>query len=369
MLAYETGGGNGARLQSLSGTTGGFDIWNATLIAPTARTTYSAASANVVADDAALLSQAIGSNAAVTTQVAGLSQFGFFATGASFTVDQTLTLSDGLYVQATGPITVANALTLPGTNVLALNTASTLSIDAPVTVTGAGAVNLTENGGGVSFDLGSSGFAGDIQFTGTPHSGQSLTIDGTAYTLLYSMGDVQNINNNLNSNYALAGSLNASGTSGSIPLGTDGAGNRLNNGNGFAGLFEGLGNTISNLTVNIGGNNYAGLFGYASGTIRDIGLIGGSVTGSWYVGGLVGDNNNGTITNAYASGAVSGPGSYVGGLVGANDAGTITNAYATGAVSRAGSYVGGLVGRNHYGTITNAYATGAVSGGSMSAVW
>ncbi|NBY35958.1 MAG: hypothetical protein EBQ59_00670, partial [Verrucomicrobia bacterium] len=84
------------------------------------------------------------------------------------------------------------------------------------------------------------------------------------------------------------------------------------------------------------------------------------------VGALAG-SNSGTVTNAYATGSVTGgnydfPGvSKVGGLVGVND-GTITNAHATDNVSGQ-SKVGGLVGYNE-GTITNAHATGNVSGQS-----
>ena len=52
-----------------------------------------------------------------------------------------------------------------------------------------------------------------------------------------------------------------------------------------------------------------------------------------------------------------------GGLVGNND-GTISNSYATGAVSGTSGFffvfAGGLVGRNS-GTIRNSYATGAVT--------
>ena len=174
------------------------------------------------------------------------------------------------------------------------------------------------------------------------------------------MADVQAINSGVTADYALATSLDATGVSGWIPIGTDGAGNILGLA-GFGGVFAGLGHAISNLTVDIGSNNYAGLFGYSSGAIRDIGLIVGSVNGSAFVGALAGANT-GTITDAYATGAVSG-GSSVGGLVGDSVIGsTITDAYATGAVSGSGS-VGGLVGYLG-GAITDAYATGAVSGSS-----
>ena len=51
-----------------------------------------------------------------------------------------------------------------------------------------------------------------------------------------------------------------------------------------------------------------------------------------------------TVSNCYSTGAVSST-SYVGGLVGNNNDGSISNCYSTGAVSGT-SYVGGLVGIN-----------------------
>ena len=130
----------------------------------------------------------------------------------------------------------------------------------------------------------------------------------------------------------------------------------------FAGTFDGLGHTISNLNINRPTTDYVGLFGNTVSTsvIKNVGLVGGSVTGQNYVGGLVGANY-GTISSSYATGAVSGSGYYTGGLVGYNYGGTISNSYATGAVSGSGYYTGGLVGYNN-GTISNSYATGAVSG-------
>ena len=105
-----------------------FDIWGNTLIAPTSATTYSAASAtSLQTQDAALIASAVGSN---TDPTAGLTHYGYIASG-NFTVDQALTLSNGLYVQASGAITVADALTLPGASGLTLNAGSALAIDAP----------------------------------------------------------------------------------------------------------------------------------------------------------------------------------------------------------------------------------------------
>ncbi|WP_164045342.1 GLUG motif-containing protein, partial [Serratia marcescens] len=50
-----------------------------------------------------------------------------------------------------------------------------------------------------------------------------------------------------------------------------------------------------------------------------------------------------------------------GGLVGLMFGGTLSQAYATGAV-KGTRYVGGLVGDNTYGTISQTYATGSVTG-------
>jgi hypothetical protein len=84
------------------------------------------------------------------------------------------------------------------------------------------------------------------------------------------------------------------------------------------------------------------------------------VSGSYGTGGLVGQND-GTVSNSYASGNVSGSDFHTGGLVGYNK-GTVSNSYATGNVS--GSIItGGLVGYNK-GTVSNSYSTGSVTGSS-----
>ncbi|WP_137935230.1 MBG domain-containing protein [Mesorhizobium comanense] len=257
-----------------------------------------------------------------------------------------------------GDITVAAPISWSSGSTLTLDAYHSIAINAPVTIAGAGGLNLVTNHGGSGGTL---SFSGGVQYTGAPGSGQSLAINGQSYTLLYSMSDLQGINNGLNGRYALARSLDATGVAGWVPLGTDGGGAILNSGNGFAGTFSGLGNTIKNLNVDIGNNNNAGLFGYSSGVIGDIGLIGGSIKGGNYVGGLVGAQYGGSIARAYATGAVTGVYS-IGGLVGILVNGSVTQAYATGQVTgneSVGGLVGGLGGG---GGITQAYATGAVTG-------
>ena len=163
------------------------------------------------------------------------------------------------------------------------------------------------------------------------------------------------------------------------PIGTDS--------NPFRGEFDGNGHVISNFKIT-DSTTRAGLFGYNVGTIKNLGVedftiyISCDSSSSYtYSGGLVGYNDDGTITNCYATGDVSSSSSssgycysYAGGLVGYNSYGSMTNCYATGDVSSGSSYsysssysyAGGLVGDNHSGTITDCYAMGDVSSSSQS---
>ena len=133
--------------------------------------------------------------------------------------------------------------------------------------------------------------------------------------------------------------------------------------NAYTATFDGRGHTISNLYINRPSTSDVGLFGFlgTGGNVRNLGIEGGSLSGSANVGGLVG-RNRGTITACYATGDANGA-FYVGGLVGENSgSGTIRACYATGDVTGTGSNVGGLVGRNSGGTISACYATGNVTG-------
>ena len=87
----------------------------------------------------------------------------------------------------------------------------------------------------------------------------------------------------------------------------------------------------------------------------------GSVSGLECVGGVSGDNDTGSITDCYNIGSVSGSEGNVGGVNGWNNGGTITNSYNAGSVSGIERYVGGVNGWNN-GTITNCYNVGCVSG-------
>jgi len=138
----------------------------------------------------------------------------------------------------------------------------------------------------------------------------------------------------------------------------------------FTGSFDGLNHTISNLTINAPSSDCQGMFGYISGVnciVKNVGLLGGSISGGEVVGGVVGGAiSNATVENCYSTCDVSGNGDQVGGVVGANDS-TVSNCYATGDVS-GNNMVGGVVGINgrmsgaNGSTVSNCYATGDVSG-------
>ncbi len=169
---------------------------------------------------------------------------------------------------------------------------------------------------------------------------------------------IQNMNLNLSAHYVLVGDVDASdtrswnGNAGFDPIGSDS--------NKFTGSLDGQGYEITGLYINRSSQFYVGLFGYVSSSYRieNISIINCNVTGSSIVGGLVGYDEDSTITKCYATGKVNGT-NIVGGLVGYND-GNLTQCYATGNVN--GSYnVGGLVGAN-YGNLTQCYATGNVTG-------
>ncbi|MCL2026617.1 MAG: hypothetical protein FWG92_07420 [Leptospirales bacterium] len=136
----------------------------------------------------------------------------------------------------------------------------------------------------------------------------------------------------------------------------------------FTGSFDGNGYAITELTIE-GYSDSQGMFGYlgTEGMVKNIALVGGSVSGSGYVGGLVG-YNEGTVQNCYSTGDVTGVHMYAGGLVGYNT-GRVRNCYTTGNIGE-GRFVGGVVGYNivkyNKGIVQNCYASGRISGYSDS---
>ena len=122
--------------------------------------------------------------------------------------------------------------------------------------------------------------------------------------------------------------------------------------NPFVAIFEGNGHTVSNLFIDTNNVVLVGLFGYASSSIRNMGVIDVDVKGADLAGGLIGFNA-GEIRASYVTGRVTGV-TNVGGLVGINQSnGEILASYVTGRVT-GDSDAGGLVGSNE-GAITASY--------------
>ena len=133
--------------------------------------------------------------------------------------------------------------------------------------------------------------------------------------------------------------------------------------NKYTGTFDGGGHTIKGLTVTTN-DQFVGLFGsigYA-GTVKNVMMEDVQITSnpsSGFAGGVAG-YSDGTIENCSVSGSVSGT-VYVGGVVGAQWEGSITGCSSSATV-KGMVYVGGVVGQPNGNTITltACYATGNV---------
>ena len=141
------------------------------------------------------------------------------------------------------------------------------------------------------------------------------------------------------------------------PIGTD-------YDNSYKGTFDGGGHTITGLTFTTN-DEYAGLFGWLNraGTVKNVVMEGVQITSNQIYGGSIGGvvgYSWGTIENCSVSGSVSGT-VYVGGVVGAQIDGSITGCSSSATVKGMVD-VGGVAGQtNSSATLTACYATGNVT--------
>ena len=141
------------------------------------------------------------------------------------------------------------------------------------------------------------------------------------------------------------------------PIGTD-------YDNSYKGTFDGGGHTITGLTFTTN-DEYVGLFGWLNraGTVKNVVMEGVQITSHQIYGGSIGGvvgSGWGTIENCSVSGSVSGT-VYVGGVVGAQIGGSITGCSSSATVKGTVD-VGGVAGQtNSSATLTACYATGNVT--------
>lgn len=161
---------------------------------------------------------------------------------------------------------------------------------------------------------------------------------------------------NLGINITLTANINLSGIDWT-PIGIDYK-------HRYTGTFDGGGHTITGLKIT-GNDQYAGLFGYLSGTVKDVTLKDVKIESNNEisdVGGVAG-RSYGTLENCSVSGSVIGRGknSIVGGVVGYQTGGSITGCSSSATVN-AGGVAGGVVGLADGGaTLTACYATDDVT--------
>ncbi|MXN83129.1 filamentous hemagglutinin N-terminal domain-containing protein [Burkholderia sp. 4812] len=302
--------------------------------------TVEAANANVNDADGAIGAQTLARNLG-TTNVALTNTSGDLTVGGAvnWTSDHALTLTS-----RKGNVDLKQAVTASGANAgVTANAAHGIGIHDKVALTGENA-RLALNSG--------SGHALTNDNAAVTLSGRnaSFSSNGEAYQVIHDVAGLRNVDANLSGRYVLGNAIDGNGAA-FRTIGAD---------QPFHGVFDGLGNTISRLTIN-GSGPYVGLFGLNRGRIANLALDAFAVNGAskWgatvSVGSVAGANHSGTISNVRATRTtVSSSGStkdIVGGLVGDNVAGVIDGGRFDGRITGndAASSIGGIAGRNMFG--------------------
>ena len=195
-------------------------------------------------------------------------------------------------------------------------------------------------------------------------------LSGTAHTdydymRVHDVYELQNMNAKLDGRYMLADDIAANETKnwteGFQPIGDMTM--------SFRGRFDGVGHTITGLTINPlddpPGEFSRGMFAFIQHAhIENVSLKGASVSGTERVGGIVGYAEESAIRNVSFSGEVHGDNSKftVGGIAGTLAQSTLENAYNEGTVE-GNKTVGGIVGYvSNHSTVQNVRNAGKVLG-------
>ncbi|MEI6761568.1 MAG: filamentous hemagglutinin N-terminal domain-containing protein, partial [Betaproteobacteria bacterium] len=262
-----------------------------------------------------------------------------------------------------GDILVNDAVTWAGANLLTLSAERNIAINADISASG--------NGAGIQLFYGGSNTT-TAPAPGTGYklgAGANITLSGTApvvwignslYTPLKTLASFSAMNNS-NGKFVLVNDIDASVNG----IKNGGWVGQLGSGVGSAAVFDGFGNTISNMTIS-STYAYQGLIGYNFGTVRNVGIQNFTLLspGSDQSLGLIGLNTKGSVSGITVSGTTSiACSSQCGTIIGWNDGGNLSNFNLSGTIALSGTSTGGAVGRN----TTNAGVTGTVSSGTSSA--
>ncbi|MGZ2744551.1 two-partner secretion domain-containing protein [Burkholderia stagnalis] len=303
--------------------------------------TIEAANAKVNDADGAIgattLSRTLG-----TTNVALTNTSGDLTVGdaVNWTSDHALTLTS-----RKGSVDLKQSVTASGANAsVTANAAGGIRIHDKVALTGENAHLALNSGSGHSL-------TNDNAAVTLSGRNASFSANGDAYQVVHDLAGLRKLEDDPSGRYVLGNAIDGNGAA-FRSIGVNDA---------FGGVFDGLGNTIGNLTVSSPDAMFVGLFATNFGRIANLGLekITTKVSASdgylpLQVGALAG-YNAGTISNVRATDMiVSSTGSVdsvVGGLVGTNGGGVVDGARFQGRVTgndRAVS-IGGIAGRNMYG--------------------
>ena len=183
---------------------------------------------------------------------------------------------------------------------------------------------------------------------------------------IWTVEDLQSINNNLSSDYVLMNDIDLESNSSYrnfsegdniefTPIGTQN--------HSFKGNFDGNNKSIYNLFINRDDNEDTGLFGNIKNSeIKNLSIVNCNIIGGDYTGGLIGySKSNSSIINCSVTGNIEGS-SGTGGLIGATRSNTSTiNCYTIASVSGQYYYTGGLIGISQSSSsVSNSYSSGTV---------
>ncbi|GAA0215615.1 YDG domain-containing protein [Selenomonas dianae] len=286
-------------------------------------------------------------------------------------------------------------LYIEGKNVKVINTDDVKNMAGTAALTGSAVTIRSEETPHIGYDVGNKITRNfKVNGTDTPHEvsnyastnaahhaasaksrGWVVTnLSGTAHTdydymRVHDVYDLQNMNAKVDGRYMLANDIAANETKdwerGFQPIGS--SDNSIGT---FKGRFDGVGHTITGLTIKSPTDSFGeysrGMFAeIESAHIENVSLKGASVSGAASVGGIVGSARWSTIRNVSFSGKVHGDDTAVGGIVGELDQYTLENAYHEGTVEgnkAVGGIVGYMIGNS---TVQNVRNAGKVLGNEM----